>query len=233
MNIKKQSKLTIGIITILGLSLIIFLIYTKFYYGVITNESLLSHFVVCFNILISLISNLFKIIVTATLTEGNVKIVIISSVLVYLVSKVDISNLLLSITKFEVGQLKFECDIAKLKELTREEEENYKKLITNVESNDDENSGAVQEIKESEKRLKIIRLLISDPFLLKILISFIEGKSKRKTIPLNVLKDNTTIDSVKLIFDYEFSHNYIKITGIKKEVEDVVIKLYIEEFSNK
>lgn len=228
MKIYKEFK----VIVILSLivSSIIFLIYTKFYYGIINGNSLLNHFIICFNALILFISNFYKTISEAIITEENMKVIIVSLVLIYILSKIDISKLLLGINKFELGQLKFERDIAKLKELNEEEEENYNNLISNSEEAGNEKNNEIStKIKNSEKRLEIIKLLINDPFLLRILINFVEGKTKKKSIPLNVMKANTTLDSIKILFEYEFNHNYIKIIGIKKEVEDIVIKLYMDE----
>ncbi|NFH90905.1 hypothetical protein FDA33_11965 [Clostridium botulinum] len=231
---KKEITLKINTIikSILIISILMFFIYTNFYYGNISIKTLQTHLIVCSNILIKFVYRCLNAMITSVLTESNVKVVIISIVSIFILYKFDLKKLLSRITMFQMGDyLKVETSVSNILENMNEKEETKLEMLKqekSTSSNKYEEEEKKEELKLSMKRIELIQLLVDEPYIVKILERFINKNMKSLTIPNNILKKNTSITSIGKIFDYKVGANSTKVLSVKDEIKDIICEIYFK-----
>lgn len=218
----KQGEKLKRLLIIITLSIIaLFLIYTQYYYGKINMEALTVHFIICFNIIIQMFLNIINKFVQALFTENNIKIIIISILILYVIKKLELKTILFGITNIEIGDIKVSRDVKILNELNKIEEENIEKFKQSSSISENE-----EKIKLSKSKIDLINLMIDDTYIMEILRRFLKSNKSSVTIPMNIFKRKTSLDNINKIFDYEISVNSVKIVGIKANVKDLVCEIY-------
>lgn len=210
---------------------IIFLMYIKVYYGVVSKENVSYHIVICTSLIIKKILYVFNKFVDSLLVENNIKILIIALTIIFCISKSQISdylkNFFSNVTTLEIRDLfKMQRNLTDMnKNIYKDVEELKIKTNKDDYSNDSEE---IEKIKLSELKMDLLKTMIDDPYIIFILDKFLKKKIGKLTIPMNIFKENTSIESVRKIFCYEANVNSIKIIGIKEDIKDIILGIYIE-----
>lgn len=223
------------IVSILFIVVIIFLIYVKYYYGKINSTYILTHFVICFNIILNTIGDLYYKIIEVTCTTDNIKIIIIGSIIIYIIKYIDLKsflkdflkNFLEPTNKFESSLFSFERQVAVMKEISDNEEKSIETLNLMSSSEDNSNEDIEKKIDISRKKMKLIQIITNDPSLLKILNMFIVEKKSKKKIPINIFKTYKT-DNFKEIFEIKYEDGHAVLNGIKDDIKDLVNEIYLD-----
>ena len=214
---------------ILSINIVIFIIYTKVYYGAITIDSIANNIVVCGNIFLNFCSKCINSILESLLTESNVKIILILSSIIFSIYKFSVKDIIISllgdISNIETNLFKVAFARKEKIERLNEAEKNN---IQNLESQNSENDDISEKINKSKIKINILSLMEKEPYLIEILDRFVEKKIKSVKIPMNIFKRNTSIEIVGQVFDYEINPGYIKITGIKNDIKDIIYDIYVK-----
>ncbi|WP_017416748.1 hypothetical protein [Clostridium tunisiense] len=219
---KNNTKLYLRYAMLLIL-IIIFIGYTKYYYGTVNFKILGTNLIICFNIIFQFIYEIIIKLINSLLTENNIKIIIISIVLLYVIRELQLKEILFSITNFEFGNFKVMKKVEMINELNKKEEEKIEKL---EKSNGKKNKNE-EEIKIIEKKIQLLQIMANDPYTIIILERFFKQKIGSLVIPMNVFSMKTSIENIKEIFDYSIGANSVKILGIKESIRELVYEIYL------
>lgn len=218
---KKRKLVYLFMIPISAL-ILTFIAYTKFYYGILNLKSIEVNFIVCCNIILKILLRIIDNLTASLLTENNVKIIIIAIAIIFIIHKIELKEILYGITNLEVGTFKLQREVEILNNLNKREVEKVEKL--QEENNTDENEKKIQ---LSKQKIKLLEIMINEPYVVAILERFLNKKMGNLTIPMNVFKQNTSLDAIGEIFDYEAKVNSVKIIGIKESIKNLVYEIYI------
>lgn len=228
---KKIIKNHISTILFMLLIIIItFFIYIKYYYNEIKMVYILNHFIVCSNIIINTLGYLYYRIIDCILTTDNFKFIVLAFIIIYIIKSVDLEKLesfLKSIKNFQSPWFSFERQIEIMKEVAIYEKENIENLEGKVSSGNSACDEFEKQIDISREKMRLIQIIISDPYLLQILNNFINKKKYKKRIPINVFKTYNT-DNFKEIFEITYESGQVVLDGIKSEIKDVINDIYID-----
>lgn len=233
-NWKVNKKLLKRVVLIsTSLILIVFCIYTDFYYKKISISTLETQYIVCNNAIFNFISKVLDKLINSILNKENVRVIIIVVSIVFIFHKFNLRDLLDEINSFEFSGFKMQLNSKKTLETIDKQEQDKVKKLKNV-STDDEYKKS--ELELSTKKMNLIKIFSTDTFLLDILDRFISKKRFSVSIPFYVLQEKTTITSIGKIFEYKITPNTIKIIKIKDDIKDLVYELYFQiqnEIGNK
>lgn len=217
------------IFTILLMLLIIiitFLLYVKYYYHQIKMVYILNHFIVCSNIILNTLGYLYYRIIDCIFIADNLKFIILAFIIIYIIKSIDLEKLksfLESINKFQSPWFSFERQIEVMKEMVSFEKDNIENLKEMALSDDE----MEKQIDVSREKMRLMQIIISDPYLLQILNNFINKKRYKKRIPINVFK-TYNIDNFKEIFEITYESGQVVLNGIKSDIKDIVNDIYID-----
>ena len=204
----------------------IFLIYTDFYYGNISIETIQCHTIICFNYISNLILVFLNGSINSITTEDNVRIILIAITAIVIINKLELKKILFSISSVEAGNFKILIGLEKIKGATKNIEDDIKSLEYNKDKMDNKEES---KLKESKEKLSILNLIISEPYIIKILDMLMNKKNAKVKIPMNVFKENiSSIENIKQIFTYELKVNSVIINGLNEGVKDIIYDIYVE-----
>lgn len=220
---KKLLKKIVCIIILIGMFIISFLGFTKYYYKSITFSTLLKSFIVFSNCVLNYTIKFLKILVYNFFTANNIKIALIIVAIIYVIDKYELISLINNISSFQFKDFKVETN--KVKDIKNSEQEKLDKLKNKDEKDE-------KKINESKNRLKLIEIMIDEPYIVEIISKFLNKRMKSLTIPWSEFKDKTSISSIGKIFDYEIKADSIKIKKIKNNIKDELAQVYSELINN-
>lgn len=218
----RKRKLLYILIASVSFLISTFIIYTKFYYGELNSNSIQTNFIICFNIILRISYKIIDKLTTSLLTESNIKVIIISVAIIFTIHKLELKEILFGITNLEVGAFKLQRAAEVLNNLNVKEIEKIERLED--EKCTDENE---QKFQISKQKIKLLQTMIDDPYVLVILEKLLNKKKGILIIPMNVFKQNTSVEAIREIFDYEVKVNSVIISGIKEPVKDLVYEIYV------
>ncbi len=211
-------------IAILAILLFILSIYIKVYYYDINIKTISYHLVVSLNIVLKLFSKIFNGLINSLLTESNMKIIIIALAVIFSICEFQLKDWIKDITNLEMNGFKLEKQVKVLDDMNKTEQNNIEQL----EKKDDIGQDVEEKLRLSKIKMDLLQTMINDPYIVHILERFVDKKIGTLKIPMNVFKQNTSIESIGKIFKYDVNLNSIKINGIKDEIKDIAYDIYIK-----
>lgn len=186
---------------------IIYTMYVYYYYNNLQLESFVKHTVGSINILGNYIKYIFDNLVL-NIMSSSVSMICIT--LIFLLRNVDFQTVINSINGFEWNGVKISKERAK-------ERIDDLELQNNAEKSED------NENKKIEK--EILEVLIDNEQMVKLIDEYLKT-SRGKKIPLSSIPRNYKVETIGKIFEYKTLPNSIKITGLKKEIESILIDVF-------
>lgn len=223
-------------VAVLVVGIVAFFIYVKHYYGTINLTYILTHFVVCFDIILNLLKDLYYKIMESLFTADNIKVIVIGAIIIYITRHIArhidlkefLKEFLRSTNKFESSWFSFERQVQAMREISNDEQETIETLNSMVSSEDNASEDIEKKILESKRKMKLIQTITSDPYLLKLLNMFIDKKVSKKKIPVNVFKTYDDPESFKSIFEITYENGYVILNGIKDDIKELVNEIYLD-----
>lgn len=222
---KKNKMIIKGLIFLI--IILYYVAFVKYNYGRISFYNMYIQFMICTSNIIEYSIYEFGQFISIILTEGIVKILVISFVIMLFVEKFELQDVVKTIVNLKVGPDGVTIE-RKLESLKKTEEEAIENIRKNTEASDKEN-----EIAKSEEKIRIIEMMIDNPYLVEILNKFINKHVGALTIKFSKLTEkHLNMEILKKIFDYKLNPKSVTINSIKEEVFDVVIEVFTELSEN-
>lgn len=166
------------------------------------------------------INVLFSNIISTFNNYEVIKWLMIFILIFYLLYKVDI-NLLLS----NISEIKLKDFMVKTRagELSNDEIKKKEELERN---SPNQHSSEIEKI---NRRIKIINLIKTYPYIAQLLEKWINKKIFRTNIPLSkIINEGLDLSIISNIFEYELKGNTVIISDLKAEYKEEIIEVYNE-----
>lgn len=191
-------------------------LYVFHYYNNITLINIATNLVVCFNYIGYYIEKLINVL----LEKEILKILVIGILIIYGINKFKFVEILKGITSFELKDFKIKREV-----ISDKLEQNVvpKEIDTKLEQ-----SSLSKEIDHESKSYKEIeRLFIDCPFMASIVDGYLNSNMRNITINLNLIPYKIKLQQIDIIFEYKIKGNSIILISIKKELESIVIDVFM------
>lgn len=215
---KRSRQIIVGIVVFI--IVVVYFMYIYYYYNDITINTFIKHTVGSLNLLGKYIRLLLGKIMGNSVA---INIIVIIPLLMLIGKKINVENLINSLTNIEIGVLKISKD--GIKELKQEKDENVEK--TKEKTEEGYKHGNCKVSSQNIDEAKILQLILDNPDIVNLIDKFIK-KSRGITIPIQLIGVKYKLDIIAQLFNYEIKNNSVRIISIKEDIEVVLIEVYTD-----
>ncbi|MBW4868887.1 MAG: hypothetical protein KZY61_09600, partial [Clostridiaceae bacterium] len=168
-----------------------------------------------------------SLIFDSLLSEGILKIIIILCFTKKIVFNSDIFDYLKEFTR-NIKEFSYKDLIVRLDGINKENDKQIEEIKCKQKKGQLEEEEAEEAINEIKKKKELSALMVDNPLIVRYLNEFIRYKSECIVIPINMVPKKVKLHDLQKIFLYDVNRSSIKIIGLNKNNEKLIIEAFNE-----